>query len=70
MVTIKYVWLYAAIFLAGAGGYGAAYFADPNGFDLERQLLAAQMQIEELKKHCPANAMKRVPLKKSRGEEF
>lgn len=69
MITIKYVWLYVAIFLAGAGGYGANHILSSDA-DLAKELLAAQIQIEKLKKQCPAHVMKRVPLKHSRGEEF
>lgn len=69
MITIKYVWLYAAIFLAGVGGYGANHALSSDA-DLASELIAAKIQIEKLKEQCPAHVMKRVPLKHSRGEEF
>lgn len=66
MLTIKYLWFYMAILLSGAGGFGAAYVAQPSGYGLERQLLEARVEIEELKKRC-LPTMKRVPIQEGRG---
>lgn len=71
MITIKYIWLYVAIFAAGAGGFGASHFwPGPSPHELERELQAAYQQIEELKMNCQRKALKRVPIKRGSGETF
>ncbi len=66
MLTIKYLWLYMLILLSGAGGFGAAYMALPSDHAaLERQLLEAKIEIEELKRHC-APVMNQAPIKEGR----
>lgn len=71
MITIKYIWLYAAVVMAGAGGFGAGHlWPDASPHDLEKELRAAYQQIEELKTNCDRKVLKRVPIQRSPSREF
>lgn len=67
MLTIKYLWL--IVLLSSAGGFGAAYVALPSDHDLERQLIEARLEIDELKKRC-LPARKRVPIQEGSKKGF
>jgi|ThiBiot_300_plan_2_1041538.scaffolds.fasta_scaffold00758_19 hypothetical protein len=72
MLTIKYVWLYVIILVAGAGGFGAGYMVPSSDEDLVNKLKLANEQIERISVDCdkPKETFKRGEIVKSPSRGF
>lgn len=70
MVTIKYVWFYAVVFVASLSGFGAAYVTQPE--DLSKELKLANEQIERIALNCAREkeAFKQAPVVQSPSRGF